>query len=249
MKSMLVSLMSLVCAIGVASAQDRPRDPRLRVMPYEEGQVISLDGHLGYQMMIEFDAQERIENVSIGDSLAWQVTPNQAATLLFVKPVLVHAATNMTVVTTRRRYAFALHARETVAPDDQRIIYSLRFTYADEPDAPVAAPASFTFDYETSGVQTLAPLRVFDDGRFTYFQLREGADVPAIFAIGRDGDEELVNSQMQGDAVVVDRIADGFILRNGSDVASVRRTGAVVEAAAAAETNSRRSRMRRGRRP
>ncbi|MEZ5955697.1 MAG: TrbG/VirB9 family P-type conjugative transfer protein [Hyphomonadaceae bacterium] len=240
--------MSLVCAVGVASAQDRPRDPRLRVLPYEEGQVISLDGHLGYQMMIEFDPQERIENVSIGDSLAWQVTPNQAATLLFVKPVLAHAATNMTVVTTRRRYAFALRARETAAPDDQRIIYGLRFTYADEPDAPVTAPASLNFDYESSGAQALAPLRVFDDGRSTYFQLREGGEVPAIFAIGRDGGEELVNSQIQGDTVVVDRIADGFVLRHGSDVISVRRTGAVVPAAAAAETNARRARMRRGRR-
>jgi type IV secretion system protein VirB9 len=60
--------------------------------------------------MIEFGPDERIENVAIGDALAWQVTPNRGANLLFVKPVELAVATNMTVVTDRRRYAFELSA-------------------------------------------------------------------------------------------------------------------------------------------
>ncbi|QGZ96827.1 TrbG/VirB9 family P-type conjugative transfer protein [Terricaulis silvestris] len=223
MKSALAFIVFL-CVAGVALAQETPRDPRLQVLPYEEGQVISLDGHLGYQMMIEFDPQERIENVSIGDSLAWQITPNRAATLLFVKPIVAHAVTNMTVVTTRRRYAFTLRAREPVGPDDARIIYGLRFSYAGGQAAAeaVVAPSAFNFNYATTGSQTLTPLQVFDDGRFTYFQMREGGEVPAIFALDSHGEEELVNSQMRGDITIVDRVADAFVLRYGRDAAIVR---------------------------
>ncbi|MGQ0534171.1 MAG: TrbG/VirB9 family P-type conjugative transfer protein [Caulobacteraceae bacterium] len=237
-------IVAFVCAAGVALAQEAPRDPRLRVLPYEEDRVISLDGHLGYQMMIEFDLQERIENVSIGDSLGWQVTPNRAATLLFVKPVVAHAVTNMTVVTTRRRYAFALRAREAAGPDDARIIYGLRFTYADEQAAPdTPGPSSFNFDYASSGSPTLVPLRVFDDGHFTYFQMREGAEVPAIFALSSRGEEELINSQMRDGVTIVDRVADAFVLRHGRDAAIVR-SGAAPQP----ETSGRRLSLRRGRR-
>lgn len=245
MRLAFVLFATFLCTSGLASAQEAARDPRLRVMPYEEGRVISLDGHLGYQMMIEFDPQERIENVSIGDSLAWQVTPNRAATLLFVKPVVAHAATNMTVVTTRRRYAFALRASETRAPDDARIIYGLRFTYPDEAPASGAAPApsAFDFSYVSSGLGALAPLQVFDDGRFTYFRLREGAEVPAIFALDSHNEEELVNAQVRGEFLVVDRVADAFVLRHGRDVTTVRRG---VETSVDVSGQSRRP--RRGRR-
>ncbi len=37
--------------------------------------------------MIEFGHGERIENVAVGDSSAWQVTPNKRANLLFLKPL------------------------------------------------------------------------------------------------------------------------------------------------------------------
>lgn len=233
MKKALIVLIALVSVTGAAWAQEAARDPRLRVMPYEEGQVISIDGHLGYQMMIEFDPQERIENVSIGDSLAWQVTPNHAATLLFIKPVVARAVTNMIVVTTRRRYAFALRAREAIAPDDARIIYGLRFTYPDSsPHADAApAPAAFNFNYVSSGARSIAPTRVFDDGRFTYFEMPRDGEVPAILALNAHGGEELVNSQMRADVIVVDRIAEAFILRYGRDTASVRRGDLAVEQA------------------
>lgn len=231
-RTFAVALLGVSLA-GAAMAQDAERDPRLRVIPYEEAQVIGIAGHLGYQMMIEFDPQERIENVSIGDSLGWQVTPNRAATLLFLKPVAAHAATNMTVVTTRRRYAFALSVREARGPDDPNIIYSLRFSYpADAAAADGAPPADFNFDYAVSGEAAFAPLRVFDDGRFTYFQLPEGAETPAIFVVNHRGEEEVANSQVRGAATVVEQLSDAFVLRLGRDAVVVSRGGAAPEARA-----------------
>jgi type IV secretion system protein VirB9 len=233
---------------GAAYAQDLvPRDPRLRVVPYAPDQVVAIDGRIGYQMMIEFEARERIETVSIGDSIAWQVTPNRAATLLFLKPTEAHAATNMIVVTTQRRYVFALRAGEATGPDDPRIIYSLRFTYPEEGGDQTASqtlpdPASLNFDYASSGSDALAPARVFDDGRFTYFEMAEGADTPAIFVLNRHGEEEVVNSQVRGAYTVVDVIADAFVLRYGRDRTVVR------SGRAEADETPPQLRRRRGRR-
>ena len=63
---------------------------------YNPDAVVSLTGAVGWQMMIEFGEDERIENVAIGDAAAWQVTPNKRARMLFVKPLSRKASTNMT---------------------------------------------------------------------------------------------------------------------------------------------------------
>ncbi|MGH6781007.1 MAG: TrbG/VirB9 family P-type conjugative transfer protein, partial [Sphingomonadaceae bacterium] len=62
----------------------------------------------GYHVTIEFGSDERIENVAVGDSGAWQVTANRRGDFLFVKPIQAGVTTNMTVVTDVRLYAFEL---------------------------------------------------------------------------------------------------------------------------------------------
>lgn len=234
-----LAVMALASSVTLgAFAQDAApgADPHLRVLTFDPDRVVAIEGYLGYQMMIEFDPQERIEDVSIGDSVAWQVTPNHAATLLFLKPTEANTATNMTVVTNRRRYAFSLHARPPRGRADPGIVYTLRFTYpADQ--APAAAanapastnPADFNFDYSIAGPRAVSPARVFDDGRFTYFQMSDEAETPAIFVL-RDGNrEETVNTQARGDYLVVDQVARVFSLRYGPDRAIVTNRRAVAD--------------------
>ncbi len=228
-----------IVGIGAAFAQGvtpspSPGDPRIRIVRYSDNQIIALRGHLGYQMLVEFDPAERIENVAIGDSLGWQVTPNRAATLLFLKPIARGAATNMTVVTTLRRYSFELTAREATGPADPNIIYTVRFAYPPPPPAPapvVVAPppaptlADLNLAYSTKGGGRLPDVHVFDDGRATYFQFADAAEAAAIFIVGRDGDEELVNAQWRGPYMVVDQVAQEFVLRIGRQKVRVRNDG------------------------
>jgi type IV secretion system protein VirB9 len=210
-------------------AQSAPADSRIRLIPYGENSIISLRGHLGYQMLIEFDQAERIENVAIGDSLAWQVTPNRAATMLFLKPVISGAATNMTVVTTLRIYSFELRAQQATSPSDPNIIYVVRFSYPDAraPEAETPhplAPQVRNSSYSLHG-DGFRAVRVFDDGAMTYFQFPENAETPAIFAIGENGEEELVNTQTRAPYVVVDQLARAFVLRSGRHQLRVSNDG------------------------
>lgn len=85
-------------------------DPRLVTRTYNPDEVVRIDGRPGVQAAITFDEGEHIENVAIGDSNVWQVTPNKRANALFVKPLAANARSNMTVITDRHTYYFDLVA-------------------------------------------------------------------------------------------------------------------------------------------
>ena len=184
-------------------------DPRIRVVPYDPGQVVELQGVLGYQLSVAFDPEERIENVAIGDSLGWQVTPNRRANLLFLKPMSRRPATNMTVVTNLRRYEFQLTVRAKAPP--HAIPFSVRFLYAQPavavvlPPPPPPPPEERNTAYTYQGSDKALPVKVFDDGQATYFAFKVQEDMPAIFAVDPDGGQAVVNSHMRGDLVEIGR--------------------------------------------
>ena len=253
MKFCKVLLLVLAAAAPLAAAQTPepgPVDPRIRTIVYNPRQVVTLTGQLGYQMVIAFGPNERIENISIGDSLAWQVTPNKKADLLFLKPIDRSPSTNMAVITNLRRYNFELIS---VAATNRRAqTYDVRFLYPNEeldaartiapPEETVsdaAAPDSWNFAYSYDGAKTNVPARVFDDGRFTYFQWPEGTDTPAVFVIGQDGKEALVNHVVKGRYFVVEQLAARFVLRNGSQVTQVYNDAMKVREPGAAAPRAR----------
>jgi type IV secretion system protein VirB9 len=231
MISRLLALLLIAAAPGVAVAQPASTsvDKRIRTVPYSENAIVTLVGRLGFQTVIEFDPAERIENVSIGDSIGWQVTPNRRATLLFLKPVEA-SATNMTVVTTLRRYVFDLRVTESEKPTDGAAVYVLRFKYPPPPPEPVKAtppppppppPPVLNTAYSQKGSAKIAPSRIWDDGRFTYFEFPDRAEPPAVAAIGPDGREGLINFRFEGRIMVVDVVAPAFVLRHGKEKLTV----------------------------
>jgi type IV secretion system protein VirB9 len=207
-------------------------DPRIRTVFYNPDQVVLLKAYFGYQMMLEFGPDERIENVSIGDGVAWQVTPNKKATLLFLKPVEKAAPTNMTVVTDQRRYAFQLVSSARGGDRAPDMAYVVRFIYPPAPRPPAVAkleapspPERRNILYTYTGSRVLLPSLVFDDGRFTYFQWPEGVSIPALFVIAPGGGESLVNYTVRDGYQVVEQTAAKFVLRDGKEVTTVINDG------------------------
>lgn len=227
-------LLSTTAALAIQYPQPGLADPRIQTVAYDPAEVVALRGSYGFQMMLEFGEDERIENVSIGDALAWQVTPNKRASLLFLKPIANNAATNMTVVTNRRRYAFELTATRSSAARSGEIPFIVRFTYPSEP-APVLAellppelpapPERRNTAYSYTGSRAALPSLVFDDGAFTYFQWPEAASTPALFLLAGDGSESIVNYGVRDGYIVVEQVAPRFVLRNGKDVTTVINDG------------------------
>jgi type IV secretion system protein VirB9 len=218
-------LLTLAIALGLTiSNSANAADGHIQSVRWDPNKVVTLTGALGWQIMLEFGSDERIENVSIGDAQAWQVTPNKRARNLFLKPLTRNAATNMTVVTDRRRYAFAL----LVAPRRSSTPWIVQFEYPrpvieviEEPPAPLAPVLNFR--YTVAGPASLRPVRVWDDARQTYFEFDQAQAIPAIFAGAPGKDESLVNSVMRGRVSVVQQIGKQFTLRTGDQFVTVAR--------------------------
>ena len=225
----LVVLAAAALALGGAST---PRsigvDPHVQQILYDPDDVVRLTGALGWQITVIFAPDERIENVSIGDATAWQVTPNKRAKILFLKPLTSRASTNMTVITSQRRYAFDL----STAPRSARLPWTVRFDYPPPvvetlPEPTPAPPVVLAFDYERAGDPGLLPSRVYDDGRQTFFEFAEGIPLPAIYAGGPGDDESLVNVSNRGRTAVVQQLATRFTLRTGKRFATVTKSTGV----------------------
>lgn len=87
-----------------------------------------------------------------------------------------------------------------------------------------AAPSLVNSNYsvaEGENSQDILPTLVFDDGRFTYFRFPNNREVPAVFHVLGDGSETLVNTRMEGDLLVVDRVSRRLVLRAGTAVVGV----------------------------
>ena len=230
-----------VLALGLLASPVLGQDARLVERMYDPAQVVTIEGRTKVQATIQFGDDELIENVAIGDSEAWQVTPNKRANLLFIKPLSPTAKTNMTVVTNKRTYLFDLVASPRAEP-----LYVLRFDYPDEPaeeeamlaggpsEVEMAAasdpyavvdPAELNFAWSSTGDGVLLPAQTYDDGNATFLTWPAGRSVPAILIEDHDGTEGPVNFTVRGETIVVDGVPDEIVLRSGDDSAVLKHTG------------------------
>lgn len=111
------------------------QDPRVRVIDYDPLNVVRLSTFFGVSTHVQFGDDETITDVAVGDDQAWKVVPRQSH--LFIKPLADHADTNVTVVTNKRTYQFALVVhpkpeKSSSAWKDPNLIFSLSFRYPDE---------------------------------------------------------------------------------------------------------------------
>ena len=203
-----------------ASAQT-PSDPRLRVIPYDPAQVVRLTAATNYQMTVIFSPDERVENVAIGDSEAWQATLNRRGDALFLKPLRSNGVTNMTVITDARVYSFELSAAYGPTAD---IPFTIRFSYPDSRSQnETEATATQVGRYRLSGARALRPSAISDDGVRTYIEWSAQQTFPAVFAIDERGDEVLLDGHMRDGRYVVDAVHPTLLFRLERQTARANR--------------------------
>lgn len=256
-------MLGILLASPLAAAYQEPQpiagDPRIRTYVYEPNEVYSYTGHYKYASIIQFDNNENIDSISLGDPSGWQIV--QSGSRMFIKPIEQNATTNMTIFTDKRIYFFELYAEQAEEIRDEEVIFMVKFIYPDSPgdsasfrqftvkeEVPAAAagtpldpavieqqkkagrftaipdternPEKYNFDYTLTGSRLIAPIKVFDDGEFTYMEFRRiNADIPAIFAVTSTGDEALINFRASGNYIIIEEVGKQFTLRSGADVA------------------------------
>lgn len=231
MKRRCLAALGLLASSPVA-AQLQPHpaglDPHLQVVDYVEGETVQLSGAPGYQLMVELSPDEQIRNVAIGDTAAWQVSANRDGNRLFLKPTQGGIATNMTVVTSVRTYAFDLRASDGASMDTP---YTVQFRYpapqhsaTDGTYVDVSAVKRRLSRYRLSGARQLRPSSISDDGDHVYISWPKTVPIPTVYELDRGGNETLVNGMMgTNDVYVVDGAPQELLFRIDHSVARAER--------------------------
>ncbi|MDF2966009.1 MAG: virB9 [Rickettsiaceae bacterium] len=238
MRILLIIYLLFYTQVSQAIREPRPTavDSRIKVIVYSPDDVFKFTGYYGYQANIEFAKDEEILNISMGDSTSWQVVASGYR--LFIKPMEKDATTNMTLITNKRTYFFELYAEEAEDIRDPNMVFSLRFLYPDEEDdenlrkyststvsgPDLSHPEQYNFNYSISGNSAVAPIKIFDDGEFTYMQFRDkNAEMPAFFTVDEDLKESIVNYRLSPDAkyVIIEQVAPKFTIRHGKRIVCV----------------------------
>ncbi len=245
-KSILTAALIAQIVTNTASAQQTPipypTDNRIKTVAYQENNVVPLYGKTFTSTQVMFANDEVILDVEGGDTSGWMVTYHKnLSNMIFVKPTMLNSDSNMTIVTNKHNYYFHVVSNKTLNETDKSETFAIKFTYPVEERARLNAqlkrnkqiknstinaknnPKKYNWGYSFSGNHQVMPLHAFDDGTFTYFELRKNQALPAFFAVDdQSGKESVVNTRREGNYVVVQRLAPQFTLRNGPNaVASV----------------------------
>ena len=229
-----------------AVSQQSAPDPRLRTVVFAADMVVDVPVRRGQITQIVLGDDEQIvgtpvsgKGANCGDETHTWCIAKQGRDL-FVKPKSGATSTNLIVVTDRRRHAFLLHPVEgpgltlmrltVAAPMLPRPVFA-----AATPPLPSARelvegrwqarPVVRNSAYSVAtgaDSEDIVPVMVFDDGTQTYFSFPNNRPIPAVFEIAPDGSEEMTNTRMDpDDLLVADRVGRRFILRLGQSVAAI----------------------------
>jgi type IV secretion system protein VirB9 len=212
-------------------------DTRVRTVPFVADQVYPLFGAVGYAIHIELEPGEQYRGLGAGDGEA--ITVDVQDHHLFLKPRVTFVATNLILVTDRRRFHFDY--RVDAKPLDRQVdppsVYSLRFVYPPAAESEASrveqalansAPAlarRLNVDYWYCGHPALKPDAVTDDGVHTRVRFGTRSEIPAMFVRHPDGTEALLNFSLQDGEVIIHRLAPRLILRRGHLVGCIVNRG------------------------
>lgn len=200
-------------------------DARVRHISYNSLDVVKIEAVVGVATHIVLEEGEEYLTHAFGDAEAW--TFDYQLNHYFIKPIAESASTNLTIVTNKRTYYFRLQ----LSPASQaQAMYGIKFSYPDNlfeqgkqniQDQIFNTHAStyYNLDYTMSGDLDIAPVNVWDNGRFTYFKFAANADIPGIYISGKDCEESIVNRHTVGEGnniIVVHKLGARWVLRLGN---------------------------------
>lgn len=195
-------------------------DSRMQAIEYRAEHVVPIETAPGYQVTVLLSPDERIESIALGDAGAWQVTASKGGNILFVKLAQPGLATNMTVVTDVRIYAFDL---VPLGDASTAMPYTLRFAYPRPSAADDQLPLEILAKYKLSGSRSLWPIAIADDGDKTYIEWASNADLPAVYTLDAAGREVLANGMVRGEYYVIDAVASWLVFRIDKRTAMAKR--------------------------
>lgn len=230
----LILAMAVATAPVLSQAAVLPKatqfDNRIRYVEYNPDDVVVVKTKLGHATVIQLEAGEHLNApeaaLAIGDKNAWTVAVRENNVI--IKPIADFPETNINIISNKRVYAFDL----VEAKNAKDVSFFVRFEYPKpverikeyEPPKLPCSDGPVNYLYYKYGDADLAPVKVWDDGKFTCFKYPHNKPIPAVYKFmpGTELKEALVNFNMVGDTIVVQTTANEFRLRFGDKVMGIK---------------------------
>lgn len=221
-RSVLAASLVLLAApaVGEVTPIPGPGDPHLQSVGYDPEQVVALRVAPGFAVTVQLSPDERVETISVGNSVAWQVQPNKRGDVVFVKLASGGSPSNLTILTDVRRYSFTLYPTTS---DDRQLAYALRFIYPVAERVPETKVTVESTRYRLRGDRSLWPIAMSDDGSFTSIAWAPDTALPAVYLVDARNREALVNGVVRDGAYVIEGVARRMVFKLGKARATATR--------------------------
>ncbi|QUL36887.1 TrbG/VirB9 family P-type conjugative transfer protein [Erythrobacter sp. JK5] len=217
--------LAAVCA-APASAQVFPMpghdSPRIQTVAWQPGEPIVLTALPETALTVMLEPGETIERAVLGGNRLWEVTVSAESDSFQVKPLVNAAPATLSVQTDARQYEFALETGQNL-----QAAYLVRLDFGAPAETAQAVSVEeiedLSWSYRLRGDRSVRPASIRDNGRKTVIEYAPGQPLPAVFAIGATGDEEVVDGYMRGGKFVIDRVHQRLVFRIDKQKATARR--------------------------
>lgn len=228
--TLTLALLAPLPALAEVLPQPGSTNPRLQTVRWRAGETVLLTMLPRTALIVMLEPGEKVRNITVSDRSRWDVTVTAEEDSLQVAPLAEGMPGTLLVETDRREYRFGLRTDVGLTA-----AYLVRFDFGELPAGDAFAPrtpmtamavptsAVTKSAWTMRGDRAVRPLSISDDG--TRITVAFGPDqaLPAVFATGPTGGEEVVNGYMRGDVYVIDRLYDELVFRIDRERATARR--------------------------
>ncbi len=173
---------------------------------------------------IALEANESALNIATGDSSRWLIAsaqsgPGGTTPHVLVKPTATSLHTNLVVTTTRRVYYVTLNSAPTTPysrlaffyPEDEALAAAAAAEAdrardaARQAELPLKETGPVDTAYRMWGDAALLPTKISSDAAHTFVEYSKlPQDLPILFAVTPDGNDQIVNYHVKDNVFVVD---------------------------------------------
>ena len=231
-KLMLVAALGLFPALSHALVQPQGTayDRHIQYVAYNLDNVVNVNVNQGTVTQLQLGKNEFIKGANagmgIGDPEAWDIAVR--GNNIWLRPKAEKPDTNLSFQTNKRTYIIRLVTSRYPA-------YLVKFTYKDDSAGntaknplPCRTTGILNTSYYMRGDKGIAPMHVWDDGRFTCMRFEGTNSLPVVYSVSPDkkdkerGIEHITNTHMVDDVMVIHDVNPRYRVRLGDQVLDIK---------------------------
>jgi type IV secretion system protein VirB9 len=189
---------------------------------WAEGREVIIAATPRQAVTVILQAGEQIKRVTLGQEGMITVQVAADRERFTILPLDNLSSVSMLLETDQRFYPFYI-----TRSDRESAPHMVRVSVEDDEGAPASVvsqvPPSVKSSYRLKGDKSARPANISDDGQITSIDFFTDQPLPAVFAIGPTGQEEVVNGHFREGRYIIDRVYEELVFRIDKARAIARR--------------------------